>query len=111
MSSHLWEMLGNFAATAVDENETWVTDSEFFITGGKAHPRGANGSTFAPLRHQFLLRSANDVELFGIHLNGESKRPLTVKRLRCKARLNNEEEKNKPHELYSRSDWHWTSEK
>lgn len=39
-------MLGNFGAAAVDENETWVTDSEF-ITGGKAHPRGANGSTFA----------------------------------------------------------------
>ncbi|MBC7856526.1 MAG: exo-alpha-sialidase [Pirellulaceae bacterium] len=39
-------MLGNFGAAAVDENETWVTDSEY-ITGGKAHPRGANGSTFA----------------------------------------------------------------
>lgn len=39
-------MLGNFGAAAVDENEWWVTDSEF-ITGGKAHPRGANGSTFA----------------------------------------------------------------
>lgn len=39
-------MLGNFGAAVVDENETWVTDSEF-ITGGKVHPRGANGSTFA----------------------------------------------------------------
>jgi len=39
-------MLGNFGAAAVAENEWWVTDSEF-ITGGKAHPRGANGSTFA----------------------------------------------------------------
>jgi hypothetical protein len=39
-------MLGNFGAAAVTENEWWVTDSEF-ITGGKAHPRGANGSTFA----------------------------------------------------------------
>jgi hypothetical protein len=39
-------MLGNFGAAVVDANETWVTDSEF-ITGGKAHPRGANGSTFA----------------------------------------------------------------
>lgn len=39
-------MLGNFGAARVTENETWVTDSEF-ITGGKAHPRGANGSTFA----------------------------------------------------------------
>lgn len=39
-------MLGNFGAAAVTEDEWWVTDSEF-ITGGKAHPRGANGSTFA----------------------------------------------------------------
>lgn len=39
-------MLGNFGAAAVTDNEWWVTDSEF-ITGGKAHPRGANGSTFA----------------------------------------------------------------
>lgn len=39
-------MLGNFGAAIIDENESWVTDSEF-ITGGKAHPKGANGSTFA----------------------------------------------------------------
>jgi hypothetical protein len=26
--------------------ESWVTDSEF-MTEGKSHPRGANGSTFA----------------------------------------------------------------
>ena len=39
-------MLGNFGAAAVDENESWVTDSEF-ITGGQAHPRGADGTTFA----------------------------------------------------------------
>jgi len=39
-------MLGNFGAAMVTENEWWVTDSEF-ITGGKAHARGANGSTFA----------------------------------------------------------------
>ena len=39
-------MLGNFGAAAIDERESWVTDSEF-ITNGKAHPRGANGSTFA----------------------------------------------------------------
>lgn len=39
-------MLGNFGATAVTEGESWVTDSEF-ITGGKAHEKGANGSTFA----------------------------------------------------------------
>lgn len=39
-------MLGNFGAAFVNKDEWWVTDSEF-ITGGKAHPRGANGSTFA----------------------------------------------------------------
>lgn len=39
-------MLGNFGAAKIANNEWWVTDSEF-ITGGKAHPRGANGSTFA----------------------------------------------------------------
>lgn len=38
-------MLGNFGAAAVSAQESWVTDSEF-ITNGKAHPRGANGSTF-----------------------------------------------------------------
>jgi hypothetical protein len=39
-------MLGNFGAAAVDEKESWVTDSEF-ILGGESHPLGANGSTFA----------------------------------------------------------------
>lgn len=39
-------MLGNFGAAAITENESWVTDSEYVITG-KAHPRGADGSTFA----------------------------------------------------------------
>lgn len=39
-------MLGNFGAAAIDPNESWVTDSEY-ITAGKGHPRGANGSTFA----------------------------------------------------------------
>lgn len=39
-------MLGNFGAAAVTEGESWVTDSEF-MTGGKAHEKGANGSTFA----------------------------------------------------------------
>ena len=39
-------MLGNFGAAPINEHESWVTDSEY-ITGGKAHPRGANGSTFA----------------------------------------------------------------
>ena len=37
--------LGNFGAAAIDENESWVTDSEF-ILASKADPRGANGSTF-----------------------------------------------------------------
>jgi hypothetical protein len=39
-------MLGNFGAAPITENEAWVTDSEY-IEKGKAHPRGANGSTFA----------------------------------------------------------------
>lgn len=39
-------MLGNFGAATVDANESWVTDSEY-IEGGKAHAKGANGSTFA----------------------------------------------------------------
>lgn len=38
-------MLGNFGAAAIDEQESWVTDSEF-ITDGKLHSRGADGSTF-----------------------------------------------------------------
>jgi hypothetical protein len=39
-------MLGNFGAAPVTEDESWVTDSEF-ILGGRPHPRGANGTTFA----------------------------------------------------------------
>jgi hypothetical protein len=39
-------MLGNFGAARVTQDEWWVTDSEF-VTDGKVHPRGANGSTFA----------------------------------------------------------------
>ena len=38
-------MLGNFGAAAVTESESWVTDSEYIITG-KAHSRGADGTTF-----------------------------------------------------------------
>jgi hypothetical protein len=38
-------MLGNFGAAAINEQESWVTDSEF-ITDGKLHSRGADGSTF-----------------------------------------------------------------
>lgn len=36
-------MLGNFGASAITKNESWVTDAEFMI-GDKPHPRGANGS-------------------------------------------------------------------
>lgn len=39
-------MLGNFGAATITPDESWVTDSEF-ITEGKPHARGANGSTFA----------------------------------------------------------------
>ena len=39
-------MLGNFGAAAITQSESWVTDSEYLITG-KAHPRGADGTTFA----------------------------------------------------------------
>lgn len=38
-------MLGNFGAAAINQHESWVTDSEF-ITDGKVHQRGANASTF-----------------------------------------------------------------
>ncbi|MBP88017.1 MAG: hypothetical protein CMJ64_15040 [Planctomycetaceae bacterium] len=38
-------MLGNFGVAAVNGQESWVTDSEF-ITNGKSHQRGADGSTF-----------------------------------------------------------------
>jgi hypothetical protein len=39
-------MLGNFGAATIDENESWVTDSEYILSG-KPDPRGGNGSTFA----------------------------------------------------------------
>ncbi|MBP87576.1 MAG: sialidase [Planctomycetaceae bacterium] len=38
-------MLGNFGVAAVNQQESWVTDSEF-ITNGELHHRGADGSTF-----------------------------------------------------------------
>lgn len=38
-------MLGNFGAASITPNESWVTDSEY-IEGGKAHPRGADGTTW-----------------------------------------------------------------
>ncbi len=38
-------MLGNFGATAITQEESWVTDSEY-IHGGKPHERGADGSTW-----------------------------------------------------------------
>ncbi|MDA1280744.1 MAG: hypothetical protein O3B95_12040 [Chloroflexi bacterium] len=38
-------MLGNFGVAVINQQESWVTDSEF-ITNGKSHQRGADGSTF-----------------------------------------------------------------
>lgn len=38
-------MLGNFGVAVINRHESWVTDSEF-ITNGKSHQRGADGSTF-----------------------------------------------------------------
>jgi acyl-CoA thioesterase-1 len=38
-------MLGNFGASNITPDESWITDSEF-ITNGQASPRGANGSTW-----------------------------------------------------------------
>lgn len=38
-------MLGNFGVATINPDESWVTDSEF-ITDGKPHDRGGNGSTF-----------------------------------------------------------------
>jgi hypothetical protein len=36
-------MLGNFGASAITKNESWVTDAEF-IVGNKPDPRGADGT-------------------------------------------------------------------
>ena len=38
-------MLGNFGATAITPDESWVTDAEFMVNG-KAHPRGADGTVW-----------------------------------------------------------------
>jgi len=38
-------MLGNFGASAITKDESWVTDAEF-IVGDKPHPRGADGSVW-----------------------------------------------------------------
>jgi hypothetical protein len=38
--------MGNFGAAPISAHESWVTVSEY-IAGGKPHPRGADGSTFA----------------------------------------------------------------
>jgi len=38
-------MLGNFGAAAITPDESWVTDSEFILTG-VPHPRGADGTTW-----------------------------------------------------------------
>jgi len=39
-------MLGNFGASAITKNESWVTDAEYMV-GDKPHPRGANGTVWA----------------------------------------------------------------
>jgi len=38
-------MLGNFGASAITENESWVTDAEYMI-GDEPHSRGANGTVW-----------------------------------------------------------------
>ncbi|MDA0590788.1 MAG: exo-alpha-sialidase, partial [Planctomycetota bacterium] len=38
-------MLGNFGATAITPEESWVTDSEYILTG-KPHAKGADGTTW-----------------------------------------------------------------
>lgn len=38
-------MLGNFGATAITPDESWVTDAEYILTG-KPHPKGADGTTW-----------------------------------------------------------------
>ncbi len=38
-------MLGNFGASAITKNESWVTDAEF-IVGDKPDPRGADGTVW-----------------------------------------------------------------
>ena len=39
-------MLGNFGGAAINANESWVTDAEYYM-GTEPHPRGANNSVFA----------------------------------------------------------------
>jgi hypothetical protein len=45
-------MLGNFGATAITPNESWVTDAEFIsrlvdpLAGTRPHPRGADGTVW-----------------------------------------------------------------
>lgn len=39
-------MLGNFGASSITQNESWVTDAEYMV-GDKPHPRGANGTVWA----------------------------------------------------------------
>lgn len=38
-------MLGNFGASAIDANESWVTDAEFLVSD-KPHAKGADGSVW-----------------------------------------------------------------
>lgn len=39
-------MLGNFGASNITPDESWITDSEY-ISNGQKHPRGADGTTWA----------------------------------------------------------------
>lgn len=38
-------MLGNFGASAITKDESWVTDAEY-VVGDKPHPRGADGTVW-----------------------------------------------------------------
>jgi hypothetical protein len=38
-------MLGNFGATEISPDESWVTDSEYILTG-TPHAKGADGTTW-----------------------------------------------------------------
>jgi len=38
-------MLGNFGASAITDNESWVTDAEFMVDD-KPHPGGADGTVW-----------------------------------------------------------------
>jgi len=53
-------MLGNFGASAITSEESWVTDAEF-IVGDKPNPRGADGSVwFARIKWSKDNKLVND---------------------------------------------------